>query len=96
MTSLIKHPSAWLPIVLSLIMMVVFIFFFVTAGVPQRQADEGAGAHLFQIWLVLEIFMIPFFAFTWVPKMPREAFMTLAIQILLVLVVCSPVYFFHL
>ena len=97
MKALFKHPSAWLPIALSFI---VLAFIFVTVAfsdpVVARQPDEGTAAHLFQIWLVLELFMLAFFGFTWLPRKPREAGIILALQIASVLAACAPVALFHL
>ena len=77
-------------------MIAVFVGYFVSSGPPKPEADEGTGAHLFQIWLVLEALMIPFFAITWVPQAPKQALVILAIQILLVLMGCAPVFYFKL
>ncbi len=96
MTMLLKRPSAWLPIALSLIALALMLFTIVFSGPPVRQPDEGTAAHLFQIWLVLEVCMILFFGFTWLPKKPKEAVVILAIQIVLVLAGCAPVAYFHL
>ena len=65
-------------------------------GAPVRQADEGIGAHLFQIWLVLEVLMVAFFAITWLPQKPKETLLVLTIQIVAVLAACTPVFYFKL
>ena len=77
-------------------MIAVFVGYVVFSGPLEPEADEGTGAHLFQIWLVLEAIMIPFFALTWLPQAPKQALVILAIQILLVLLGCFPVYYFKL
>ena len=33
-----------------------------------HEADEGTAAHLFQIWLVLEVLMVAFFAMKWLAQ----------------------------
>jgi len=96
MVSLIKKPSAWAPIVLSLAALAVMLFSFSIFGVPQRQGDEGTGAHLFQIWLALEFLMIAFFAIKWLPRNPRPVLLVLALQILAVLAACAPVFYLGL
>ena len=96
MNSLIKKPSAWIPAALSLAVLAIMLINIVTFGPPVRQADEGTGAHLFQIWLVLEFCLILFFAVTWLPRAPRPALLILALQIVAVLVVCFPVFYFKL
>ena len=96
MLSLLKKPSAWLPIVLSLsiIAMIAGFLFFVGAS-GSRAEDEGVAAHLFQLWLVLEALLIPFFALTWLPRLPKEASLILAAQIFLALAGMFPVWYFQ-
>ncbi len=95
MKPLIKQTSAWLPIVLSLVMIGIFIFYFRRSPIV-HETDEGIPAHLFQIWLVLEFFMIGFFALKWLTQKPKQALVVLAIQIILVFIVCFPVFYFKL
>ena len=97
MLATLKHPNAWLPIVLSLGIVAMLAGFLVFAGAPSEPAqDEGVVAHLFQLWLVLEALMIPFFALIWLPRMPKEASLILATQIFLVLAGMFPVWYFQL
>ena len=96
MNSLIRKPSAWLPILMSLIVLAIIITDIAVFGVPVRQADEGTGAHLFQIWLVLEAVMVAFFTIKWVPPQPKPALVILILQILAALAACAPVYYFNL
>lgn len=65
-------------------------------GVPIHEADEGMGAHLFQIWLVLEILMIAFFAIRWLPERPIQTLLVLVIQIVAALAACAPVFILKL
>ena len=96
MNSLLKKPSAWIPIALSLTVLAIMLISIVMSGRPVRQPDEGTGAHLFQIWLVLEVVMVSFFAIKWLPKEPRQALIILGLQILAVLAACAPVFYFKL
>jgi hypothetical protein len=57
---LIKKPSAWLPILLSLGMLALIACVWATAGLA-REPDEGTPAHIFQLWLALEAILIAFF-----------------------------------
>jgi hypothetical protein len=93
---ILKYPSAWIPITLSLIVLIAFLVGVALFGPPIRQPDEGAGAHLFQIWLVLEVLMIAFFAIKWVPQRPKDALQILILQIVATLAACAPVFYFHL
>jgi hypothetical protein len=94
--SLIKKPSAWIPIALSLAVLAAMLVFIVALGPPAREPDEGTAAHLFQIWLVLEALLMAYFAATWLPRAPRQALAVLALQVLAVLAACAPVYYFNL
>ncbi len=89
---LFRHPSAWIPITFSLTVVAMWIVGIAMFGTPIRQSDEGALAHLFQIWLVLEVLMIAFFATKWLTQKPKEALIVLVIQIALVIAGCSPVF----
>jgi hypothetical protein len=93
---LIKKPSAWIPIALSLTVLMTMLISFATNGLPTRQADEGAAAHLFQIWLVLEGLMIGYFAIQWLTRKPSQAIWILGLQIAAVLAACAPVYYLQL
>ncbi len=96
MRSLLKKPSAWIPIALSLIVVAMFAIGIALFGPPQREPDEGTGAHLFQIWLVLEVLMIGFFAARWLPQRPTQTLVVLTIQIVAVLALCAPVFILKL
>ena len=96
MFALLKRPSAWIPIVLSLGIIAMIAGFLAFTTVPSEPAqDEGVAAHLFQLWLVLEVLLIPFFGLTWLPRMPKEALLILAAQIFLVLAGMFPVWYFR-
>jgi len=94
--SILKKPGAWIPIAVSLVVLATMLIFIAMFGSPVRQPDEGAGAHLFQIWLVLEVFMVSFFAVKWLPQQPKPALLILVIQIMAVLATCAPVFYFKL
>ena len=96
MESLLKKPSAWVPLVLSFGILAMEFYLLVFAGPPQPEADEGVAAHLFQLWLAGEFFLLAFFAVRWGPQAPKQALPILAIQIALVLAGMFPVFYFHL
>jgi len=72
MTPLFKKPSAWIPIAIPLIFFAYLIIRITLFGII-REEDEGTGAHLFQLWLVLEPFMIGFFAVKYVFSRSKSA-----------------------
>jgi hypothetical protein len=92
---LIKKPSAWVPMLLSLGMLVFIASVWATLGLA-REPDEGTPAHVFQLWLVLEAILIAFFAIKWLPRSPKPALLILAVQLIAVLGACAPVRYFQL
>lgn len=96
MNAILKQPSAWIPVTLSLVVVTAWCIGLTTVGTPVREPDEGVGAHLFQMWLVLEVLMVAFFATKWLPRRPMQALFVLAIQIVAVLAGCAPVFYFKL
>ena len=95
MISILKKPSAWVPVALSFSILAMILIHIALFGVV-READEGTAAHLFQIWLVLEVLMVAFFAISWLPRAPKHALFILAIQIIAALEACAPVFYFKL
>ncbi len=110
MTPLLKKSSAWLPIAMSLAVFAAMLIAIAVSSPPVRETDEGVGAHLFQIWLVMEFFMIAFFAIKWLPsyddrsalyvrglpRISKEALHILILQVAAVLLPIAIVYFFQL
>ena len=86
MTTLLKKPSAWIPILLTIGMLAVLAMYLAQIFPPDPVGDEGAGAHLFQLWIPLEALLIGYFALVHVPQRPKEALAILAVQIGLALV----------
>ncbi|MEX2012767.1 MAG: hypothetical protein WD967_00015, partial [Candidatus Levyibacteriota bacterium] len=80
------------PIVLSVAVLIGWSIGISVSGMPKPEPDEGTTAHLFQIWLVIEVLMIAFFAARWLPQRPKEAFPVLVMQIAGVILGCFPVF----
>ena len=91
MISLLKKPSAWIPIVIPLLFFAYLVTYISMYGIV-REEDEGTGAHLFQVWLMLEPFMLGYFAIRYVPQSPKHALIILALQILAALLPISIVF----
>ena len=89
--SILKKPSAWIPIAIPLVFFAYLIICLSFFGIV-REKDEGIGAHLFQLWLVLEPFLLGFFAVTWLPRAPKQALLILAFQIVAALLPISVVF----
>jgi cell division protein FtsW (lipid II flippase) len=92
---MIRRPLAWVPVAMSLAILAMVLTTIGISGAV-RQEDEGTQAHIFQIWLILEVVLVTVFAVEWVPRRPKQALMVLAIQILCVLATCAPVFYFRL
>ena len=93
MISIIKKSSAWIPIALTAIMLVMMCLYFVHVIPPEPTGDEGIMAHSFQLWAVLEFVGILFFAFKWLPKEPRTAWKITVLQIVLAIIPFVIVWF---
>lgn len=79
MWPLLKRPSAFLPIIMSLFVLSLLVTHIARFGIAP-QADEGTEAHLFQILMPAQIPIIAFFLMTWLPKNPKTALEVLAVQ----------------
>ena len=92
---LFKLPSAWLPMAMTT---VVLLGGFLDGVLHDfvRQADEGIGAHLFQILIPLELPVIAYFAWKWLPRAPKQALPILMLQIIALFVPFAFVFFLKL
>ena len=91
----LRHPSAFLPVAMSFIALVVVLGDVAMFGTA-REPDEGAAAHIWQLLMVGQMPIILFFIVRWLPKVFRPALLTLALQIGAALAAIAPVYFLHL
>lgn len=84
MLVLLKKPSAWTPLALSLLAWAGTLSYLAIFGVEESQAqtDEGLAARLFQLSLLVQVVVIGIFAAEWLPKIPKQARQVLALQIL--------------
>ena len=79
---LIRRPSAFLPLAMSLAALGLVVWFVATFGVVRGQHDEGAAARIFQVLMVAQIPIVGYFALTWLPRAPRPAAVILGLQLL--------------
>jgi len=77
--SLLKEPSAWIPIAISLLALTMILGYVAIFGIVHNE-DEGAPAHIFQLLMVLQLPIAAYFAFKWLPKRPIQALIVLALQ----------------
>jgi len=90
----VKHPSAFLPIAMSLFAVAVVVTHIALFGTA-RQPDEGTAAHLWQLLMAGQLPIVAFFAFRWLPQAPRYALPVLALQVGAALAALAPVYLLH-
>ena len=95
MTAILKHPSAFIPVAMSLAALAIVLGHVAMFGAA-READEGAAAHLWQLLMAGQLPIIAFFALRWLPQMPKQALRVLALQIVAALAALAPVYFLNL
>ena len=89
--SVIKTPSAAIPITMSLSALAVVLVHIAVAGIA-RQADEGTAAHIWQLLMAGQIPVLLFFAIKWLPKMPKHALYVLALQVAAIGASMTPVF----
>jgi hypothetical protein len=93
--SMIKQPSAFLPLAMSLAALALVLGTVAIFGVV-HEADEGAAAHIFQLLITAQIPVVAFFAIRYLPRAPRETLYVLAMQAGAALAAMAPVFFLHL
>lgn len=92
--TMLKHPSAFLPVAMSLAALAtVFVFIALHGTAPQE--DEGAAAHIWQLLMVAQLPIVLYFAIKWVPQAPRQAVPILALQVGAALAAVAPVFLLH-
>jgi DNA-binding CsgD family transcriptional regulator len=94
MKILMKNPSAFLPLAMSLGALVT-VALFITLHGTAPQADEGAAAHIWQLLMAAQVPIVLFFAIKWLPRSPRQAASILALQVGAALAAMAPVFLLH-
>jgi hypothetical protein len=94
LSNTLKHPSAFLPIAMSLLAVAVVVAHIALVGTA-RQPDEGTAAHVWQLLMAGQLPIILFFAITWLPRAPRAALPVLAFQGAAAVAALAPVYLLH-
>lgn len=92
--TLLKRPSALLPVVMSLAALSTVMAYAMMFGTA-RQADEGTAAHLWQLLMAGQLPVVAFFAIKWLPAEPRQAVLVLALQVGAAVAALFPVWWFQ-
>ena len=90
--SLLREPSAFAPMAMSVSALTVVAASLARFGVPPPHSDEGFSAHTWQLLMLLQIPCITWFVLKCTRKTPRLALGILAIQLALALAAIAPVY----
>lgn len=77
-TSLIKQPSAYLPLALSLAALALVLGHAAIFGIV-HEADEGAAAHIWQILMAAQLLIVIYFMLKWLLRRPKESLQVLAL-----------------
>jgi mannose/fructose/N-acetylgalactosamine-specific phosphotransferase system component IID len=95
MKTILKKPSAWLPIAMSLMALIFTLTWLAIFGVVHEE-DEGIAAHIFQLLMGGQLPIILFFAVRWLLKKPKLAIQVLALQFIAGLIAFVPIFFLEL
>lgn len=76
---LLKQPSAFLPVAMSLAALGIVLGHVAMFGVV-HETDEGTPAHIFQLLMAGQVPIVAFFAVKWLPRAPWQALPVLALQ----------------
>jgi len=75
--SLMKQPSGFIPMVMSLAALALVVGHLAIFGVV-HEADEGTAAHLWQLLMAGQVPVVAYFAVKWLPQTPGNALRVLA------------------
>lgn len=76
--SLLKKPSAYLPLAMSLAALSLVLGHAAVFGIV-HEADEGAAAHIWQILMAAQLPFVAYFILRWAPQQLKETFQVLAL-----------------
>jgi hypothetical protein len=89
--TIIKHPSAFLPVAMSLAALATVLIHVAMFG-GAREPDEGTAAHIWQLLIAVQVPIVFFFAIKWLPRERKEAVYVLSLQAVAVLAALAPVF----
>ena len=89
--TLIKRPSAFLPMAMSIAALLMLGIVAASQGLV-READEGAFAHIWQLLMAGQLPLLAYFLIRWLPRLPQPTVYVFALQIGAALAAMAPVY----
>jgi len=93
--SMFRKASATIPLVMSAGALITLLVHIISVG-AHPSVDEGTAAHLFQLLLAGQAPFVAFFALKWLPRMPSEAMLVIAMQAAAAFLALAPVVLFDL
>jgi hypothetical protein len=91
LAALLKKPSAFLPLLMSLAAIALLVAVAATTGLV-RQPDEGTAAHLWQLLIGLQLPIVAVFVARWLPRGPRAGALVVGLQIAAAVAAAWPVF----
>jgi hypothetical protein len=76
--SLLKQPSAWLPLAMSLAALALVLGHALVYGVV-HETDEDAAAHTWQLLMAAQLPFVAYFTVRWLPRRMAESLQVLAL-----------------
>ena len=89
--NILIKPSAFVPVAMSLLALAIVLIHIALVGTT-RQTDEGMEAHIWQLLMLIQIPLIVYFAIKWLPQVPKQAIIILAIQAGAAVAALAPVF----
>jgi hypothetical protein len=83
--SLLKQPSAWIPLAMSFAALIMILVYVAIIGIVHHE-DEGTPAHIFQSIMVAQLPIIAYFGFKFPPERLKQSLIILALQVIIWLV----------
>jgi hypothetical protein len=78
--SLLKQPSAWIPLAMSFVALAFLLSYVAIFGIHSGNGDEGAPARIFQLIMAAQLPIAGYFAVKWLPKEPKQSLLVLGLQ----------------
>lgn len=93
--TLVRKPSGYLPIAMSLCA-IALVLSVVAVNGAVRAPDEGAAAHTFQLLIAAQLPILSFFAAKWIAKDRTAALSVMGLQVVAIGLALLPVWMFGL
>ena len=87
--STLRHPSALLPLFLSLGALAMVVWFVAATGWSDSRTRALGAA--WQVLMVAQVPAITYFALRWLPRAPRPALIVLTLQVVAATLAAAPV-----